>query len=122
MIVKEVNRMTREFVRLPEFERQSKQNDLDEDDICEIENILLDNPKVGKVIQGTGGIRKVRFALPDRGKSGGARVIYIDFAKYEKTYLIAVFSKSETDDLTMSEKNELKSLVRVLELELRKKV
>ena len=43
-----------------------------------MENILLKNPKMGDVIQGTGGIRKIRISYDDIGKRGGGRVIYID--------------------------------------------
>ena len=114
--------MTRTFVRLPEFERQCKHIGLDEDDIMEIENALLDNPAIGNIMRGTGGLRKFRITLPNRGKSSGARVIFIDFAYYEKIYLITAFAKSEFDNLTQAERNELKTLVKVLELELRKKV
>jgi len=113
--------MTREFVRLPEFEKQCKHIDLNEDDVSEIENALLDNPKIGDVIPGTGGIRKVRVSLPNRGKSSGARMIYVDFTRYEKIYLLTVYAKAETVDLTKAEKNELKALVGILESELRKK-
>jgi len=119
--VHKVNIMTREFVRLPEFEKQCKHIGLDENDISEIENILLDNPKIGDIIQGTGGIRKVRITLPNRGKSGGARVIYVDFTLYERIYFITAYAKSETEDLTKAEKNNLKSFIRTLEEELRKK-
>ena len=114
--------MTREFVRLPEFEKQCKNTGLDENDVRAIENTLLSDPSAGEVMQGTGGIRKFRFPLPNRGKSGGARVIYIDFTRYEKIYLITTYAKSETDNLTKAERNELKVLVRILESELRKKV
>jgi hypothetical protein len=113
--------MTREFVRLPEFEKQCMQVGLDEDDINEIENALLDNSKIGTVIKGTGGIRKVRVALQNRGKSSGARVIYIDFERYKKVYLITVFSKNVVENLTMAEKNKLKSMIGVLKAELKKK-
>lgn len=113
--------MTREFVRLSEFEKQSKHIGLDENDIRDIELTLLANPAIGDLIKGTGGIRKVRITLPNRGKSSGARVIYIDFTRYKKIYLITVYAKSETDDLSKAEKNELKLLVRILESELRKK-
>lgn len=113
--------MDREFVRLPEFEKQCKNIGLTEDDIREIESALLIDPSVGDVMQGTGGVRKFRFALPNRGKSGGARVIYIDFAYYEKIYLITVYAKSEMENLSSTERNELKTFVKVLESELRKR-
>ena len=113
--------MTREFVRLPEFERQCKHMGLNENNIMEIENDLLDDPSVGDIIRGTGGLRKFRIALPNTGKSGGARVIYVDFIHYEKIYLVTVYAKSETENLTPAERNELKTLVKILESELRER-
>jgi hypothetical protein len=102
--------MTREFIRLSTFEKTCSDIGLSEDNIRAIEIILLDNPTIGDLVQGTGGIRKLRFPLPNTGKSGGARIIYIDYAFYEKNYLIAAFSKSETENLTKAERNELKIL------------
>ena len=65
--------MTRMFVRLPTFEKQCDKIGLDENDVIEIENIILSNPKVGEVVKGTGGVRKLRVALcNNKGKSGGA--------------------------------------------------
>jgi hypothetical protein len=72
--------MTRTLVRLPEFEKQCKHIELSENDVMEIENALLENPAVGEVMRGTGGLRKFRIALKNSGKSGGIRVIYVDFA------------------------------------------
>jgi len=113
--------MTRLFIRLPEFEKQCKRIGLNEDDVIKIELTLLGNPTIGDLIKGTGGIRKVRIPLQNRGKSGGARVIYIDFAYYESIYLITVYEKSTTEDLSKAERNELKILVQTLEDELRKR-
>jgi len=111
--------MTREFVRLHEFEKQSKKIGLTEDDVRSIENIILDNPTIGDVIAGTGGIRKFRFALDNRGKRGGARVVYIDFTIFNKVYLLTAFAKNETDNLSKAERNELFNLVSLLKSELR---
>lgn len=61
--------MIREFVRLPEFEKQCKQIGLDEDDIQEIENALLLDPATGDVMKDTGGLRKFRIALLQEPKS-----------------------------------------------------
>jgi hypothetical protein len=112
--------MIREFVRLLEFEKHCKRVGLTEDDVRAIENALLLAPNAGNVIIGSGGLRKFRYALPDRGKSGGARIIYIDFARYEKIYFVTTYSKSETDNLSPADRNELKSLVKILEAELRR--
>ena len=61
----------------------------------------------------------MRFAFEHRGKSGIIRVIYIDFEVHEKIFLITAYSKSEKDNLTQSERNELKQLVAILERQLK---
>ena len=60
----------------------------------------------------------MRFAFGDRGKSGSVRVIYVDFVIHEKLYLLTAYPKSEKDNLTKAERNELKKLVEILEAEL----
>ena len=107
--------MVREFVRLSEFEKRCKEIGLNEENVREIENILLDNPFAGDIIQGTGGIRKFRYALPGRGKSGGARIISLDIAHFERTYLITAYEKGEKETLTKAERNALKKLSKALE-------
>lgn len=83
--------------------------------------MLLDDPKIGAVLQGTGGIRKVRFAYENRGKSGSIRVIYIDFEVYEKIFLLTAFAKADQANLTAKERNDLHGLVEILELDLERK-
>ena len=82
--------------------------------------MLLKNPESGKIMEGTGGIRKVRFPLENRGKSGSVRVCYTDFAEYEVIYLITAFEKKEQENLTMEEKNAIKKLVKALKEEVAK--
>ena len=65
-------------------------------------------------MQGTGGIRKIRFAIPGRGKSGGARVCYVDYVEFGTIYLITVFTKKEKPNLSQQEKNILRELVKQL--------
>ena len=79
--------------------------------------MLLKNPALGQIMEGTGGIRKVRFPLENRGKSGSVRVCYTDFAEYEVIYLITAFEKKEQENLTMEEKNAIKKLVKALKEE-----
>ncbi len=88
---------------------------LTDGDLRRLQEELLSNPQAGKVIQGTGGVRKMRFAFQGHGKSGGVRVIYVDFVVCEKLYLITAYPKSEKDNLTKAERNELKQLVQILE-------
>jgi hypothetical protein len=59
-------------------------------------------------------VRKLRFQLKARGKSSGARVIYVDFAVGELTYLITAFAKNQQADLTGKQKNEIKAFIKSL--------
>ena len=108
--------MTREFVTLPSFDEKWKVPGLDEDDKRRLEQELLENPKVGPVMKGTGGVRKMRFAFRDRGKSGSTRVIYVDFEVYEKIFFVDVYQKSDKDNLTKAERNDMKDVVELIEL------
>ncbi len=110
--------MTRTFVELPIFQRKWKELGLTDIDLRRLQEELLSDPKIGAVMQGTGGIRKMRFAFKDRGKSGSSRVIYVDFEVYEKIFLITAYPKNVKDNLTESEKNELRQMVRILEEQL----
>jgi len=74
--------LEREFVNMPEFEKNWRAAGLDDDDLKELQEYLFENPSSGVVIAGTGGLRKLRWKVPGKGKRGGARVIYIDFIKF----------------------------------------
>ena len=112
--------LSRIFVELPSFMARWKSLGLDDADLLRLEIELLNNPKVGAVLQGTGGVRKVRFAFEDRGKSGSIRVIYIDFEIYEKIFLLTAYAKADQANLTKQERNDLRGLVELLELDLEK--
>jgi len=113
--------MKREFVILPEFEKCWRQCGLDDDDLREIEDYLCLHPESGDVIPGTGGLRKLRWNLKDKGKRGGVRTFYVDFAYYERIYLISAFSKNVKTDLNEDKKKGIKILIKALENELKRK-
>lgn len=73
---------------------------------------LVGNPELGDLIPGTGGLRKVRWGLPGRGKRGGARVIYYWAVSDEQLYMLLMYSKSDQEDLTPDQKEILRRLVR----------
>ena len=106
--------MIRTFIRLRSFEKAWSAMNLTEDDYAVLEDMLLRDPKAGDVIEGSGGIRKIRFALPGSGKSGGARVIYLDVLQAESLYLLYAYPKSAKDDLSKAEIASLKKLVDIL--------
>lgn len=75
---------------------------------------LAAHPKAGELIQGTGGIRKLRWARRGRGKSGGVRVIYYFHSEVIPLYLLTLFGKGEKANLTTAERNKLADLVAIL--------
>lgn len=110
--------MFREFIELPHFRAKWEKLGLNDSDLRRLQIELLSDPKVGDVMKGTGRLRKMRFAFEDRGKSGSIRVIYVDFEIYEKIFLITAYPKNEKDNLSDSERNELKQLIKILEEQL----
>ena len=110
--------MTREFITIPSFLAKWKKLNLNDVDMIRLEQELLNNPKIGPVMKGTGGVRKMRFAFENRSKSGSVRVIYVDFEVYKKIYLIDVYQKSDKDNLTEKERAQIKGLVDLLEMSL----
>lgn len=109
--------MTLTFVQLSVFMADWKRLDLDDDDLHALELILLERPEVGKVIPGTGGLRKIRFAPPswNRGNRGGARVCYAYFAVASAVYLFAAYGKNEQEDISASDKKGYRSLLAEIE-------
>ena len=106
--------MTREFVMLPEFDRKWKEIGFTDIELKTLQEELTINPNKGDLMQGTGGLRKIRVAFEGRGKSGSARVCYVDFAVYERIYLITAYTKNEKDNLSKEERNNVKKLVEFL--------
>lgn len=106
--------MERTFIRLPSFEKAWKALGLGEEEYFDLEEMLLMNPKAGAVIEGSGGVRKVRFALPGKGKSGSIRVIYVDIMVNDTIYMIYAYPKSAKENLTKAEIADFKKLVDLL--------
>jgi hypothetical protein len=69
------------------------------------------NPKAGDIIQGTGGVRKIRIGLAGRGKSGGARLIYYYQSDDWPVLLLEVFAKNQQANLSKAQRNALGNVV-----------
>jgi hypothetical protein len=77
-------------------------------------DFLAENPKAGDLMEGTGGIRKLRWRRNHKGSRGGVRVIYYFHNETMPLYLLTLFGKGEKENLTKAERNALASLVKLL--------
>jgi hypothetical protein len=95
---------------------------LDEYAYYALQNQLMENPDRGKVIPGTGGLRKLRFSNPRRrvGKRGGIRIIYLHIPAVDWIYFLDVYEKGEVEDLTAAEKKTLERLAAALKAQARR--
>ena len=72
---------------------------------------LARRPKAGRIIKGTGGLRKIRIARPDKGKSAGTRVIYYYHNEEKPLLLLLIYAKATQDSLTDAQKAQLRKHV-----------
>ena len=93
---------------------------VDDDTYRKLQLELAANPEKGRLIQGTGGLRKVRMAARGKGKSGGARVIYLYLEQWQVVYLVYVYDKGEAEDLTAAQKKELRAIAEAIKQEYRR--
>jgi hypothetical protein len=93
------------------FERHAKAARLSEQELEDIVMWLAENPQSGDLIPGTGGARKVRFARPGSGKSGGYRTIHFFGGDDVPLFLLALVSKGQRADLSQAERNDLASVL-----------
>ena len=101
MIIKETSVFTRRIHKI-----------LDEDSYRLLQLHLLHVPDSGDIIQGSGGIRKIRWAPTGSGKRGGARIIYYWAVDADTVLMLFVFQKNERADLTPGQLKQLASVVK----------
>lgn len=83
---------------------------------------ISDDPMMGKLMPGTGGCRKSRFAGRGKGKSGGYRVVHYNGSDDVPILMLVVIDKGERDNLSQDERNTLRKLVQTYDAEYRKGV
>ena len=81
---------------------------------AELVTYIATNPEVGEIIPETGGVRKIRWALPGKGKRGGARVIYYYHNERVPVFLLSAYPKNRRDNLSQAERNQMKRLIPIL--------
>lgn len=84
---------------------------LNEEEYRTLQNLLVETPNLGDIIQGSGGIRKIRWGISGRGKRGGARIIYYWASNHNQIFMLYAYAKNEQDDLTKEQLSVLREVV-----------
>ncbi|KAA1258629.1 Toxin HigB-2 [Rubripirellula obstinata] len=108
------------FVYLDEFQDDWKSiysDDSDELSLWALEMLIMSDPEGPPIVAGTGGLRKVRFAIAesDQGKSGGVRVCYAYFAEYHIILMMMAYPKNRKDNLSANDKAGIKKYLAITE-------
>jgi hypothetical protein len=98
------------FIEFRAFSRRRAEL-LDDESFRALQRVLLENPEAGAEIKGTGGLRKLRWAVEGHGKRGGVRVIYIPLRTRAVILFLLLYQKNEQEDLTAGQKRLLRALV-----------
>nr|WP_295777279.1 type II toxin-antitoxin system RelE/ParE family toxin [Rhodoferax sp.] len=101
------------IAELPEYIRKADKL-LSQAERSDVVSYLAAHPKSGDLMEGTGGVRKLRWGRGTQGKSGGVRVIYYVHSDAMPLYLLTLFAKNERANLSKAERNELRELVDLL--------
>ncbi len=101
------------IAELPEYIRRAEKL-MSAAERLDIVNYLAVHPKAGDLMEGTGGVRKLRWGRGTQGKSGGVRVIYYVHSDRMPLYLLTLFAKNEKANISKAERQELNDLVELL--------
>jgi hypothetical protein len=99
------------FIESPVFTRQLKEL-LSDESYAELHWFLVAQPNAGDVIQGTGGLRKVRWTVHERGKRGGVRVIYFHASGEKQIRMLLIYRKGVKDNLSAGGKENTSGIER----------
>jgi hypothetical protein len=105
--------MLNTVAELPSY-RQYADKHLSAEERLKVIDFLAEHPRAGDVLQGTNGVRKLRWGKGGRGKSGGVRIIYYFHDERLPLYLLTLFAKNERANLSAKERNALAGLVEQL--------
>ena len=98
------------FIETTSFSRLLPQY-LNDDEYLALQHFLMDQPDAGDLIQGAGGLRKLRWSKENKGKRSGTRVIYYWHISEDQIFLFTIYAKNEVIDLSAKEKKALRKLL-----------
>lgn len=104
------------FIELPLF-TELITDLVDDASYAEFQKELLRQPEKGDLMQHAGGLRKVRMRLPGRGKSGGARVIYLYLERHNTIVFFYLYTKTKSENLTADQLKRLRNAAMVIKQE-----
>ncbi len=99
------------FIQTNRYLKDLKRLRASRDDIAELERAIANNPFAGDVIPGLCGIRKLRFAIGNKGKRGGGRAVYFLMLAEDVTVMLFAYAKSEKEDMSRAEKKAALALI-----------
>lgn len=106
------------FIELPLFTSLVTQI-TDDHHLNQLQNDLLKNAEKGDLIPRLHGLRKVRMALAGRGRSGGARVIYLNLPQHRVIIFFYIYTKAKSENLTPEQERRLRVAVETIKREFR---
>jgi len=97
------------------FSGAEREDLLTAEDWQRVEAEPIANPQAGRVIKGLSGTRKLRVRVGERGKSGGARTIYVYLVRAAQIHFILTYAKSEQSELTSTDRNLIRAIATALQ-------
>jgi len=108
------NIMKIKFTETEIFKRAIKKEKIAGEDVEALKKELRVNPEKGDLIKDSGGFRKIRMAIENTGKSGGARVIYFYLSLQGEIFLATAYKKSNKENLSAADLKELKKFAKII--------
>ncbi len=100
-----------EIYRTKTFLKAVKKLGATKEELEAVEMEIASDHTAGDVIMGTGGARKIRFAMGGKGKSGGGRAIYVAMVEDDVAYMLMAYAKADREDLSAADKKAIKAFV-----------
>ncbi len=99
------------IVRTRLYLRDMKRIDASAADVARLEAEVVANPTAGDVVVGLRGVRKIRFRIANRGKSGGARAVYVLLFRHGAVAFLTAYAKAEQEDMSPAQRKTVLALL-----------